>query len=507
MATRRAAGQTDIPGGDAFFLHDTLGLPLEVTKDIAGEHGFTVDEPGYHAAREAQRARARAAGDFKVEDDSQARRYAELAAAVAAHHPEPLGYDPYGPLDVEAEVVGLLAGDTIELVLSRTGFYVESGGQVSDTGRILGPDWEVAVTEMLRPVEGLIVHSGRVVRGQPKVGDKVTAQVDAARRWDIRRNHTATHLLHRALRQVLGSHVAQAGSLVTPERLRFDYNFEKPMTPDQRAEIERLVTEAVLANYRVEPRQEAYRDALSQGVIALFGEKYGDVVRVLRVGEPEAPYSQELCGGTHVTRTGDIGPFLITAEGGIGAGIRRIEAVTGRGALQAIQTLRAQQEQAAALLNAPPEALSERVERLQAELKAAHKEIEALNRKLARESFQALLSEVVEIAGVPVLAARVDAPDADTLREMADWFRDKMRGGVIVLGTVIEDKPLLIAATTKEMNARGIHAGKIVKQVAQIVGGGGGGRPDMAQAGGRDAGKLDEALAAVVGLVGEMVKT
>ena len=507
MATRRAAGQTDIPGGDAFFLHDTLGLPLEVTKDIAGEHGFTVDEPGYHAAREAQRARARAAGDFKVEDDSRARIYAELAAAVAAHHPEPLGYDPYGPLDVEAEVVGLLAGDTIELVLSRTGFYVESGGQVSDTGRILGPDWEVAVTEMLRPVEGLIVHSGRVVRGQPKVGDKVTAQVDAARRWDIRRNHTATHLLHRALRQVLGSHVAQAGSLVTPERLRFDYNFEKPMTPDQRAEIERLVTEAVLANYRVEPRQEAYRDALSQGVIALFGEKYGDVVRVLRVGEPEAPYSQELCGGTHVTRTGDIGPFLITAEGGIGAGIRRIEAVTGRGALQAIQTLRAQQEQAAALLNAPPEALSERVERLQAELKAAHKEIEALNRKLARESFQALLSEVVEIAGVPVLAARVDAPDADTLREMADWFRDKMRGGVIVLGTVIEDKPLLIAATTKEMNARGIHAGKIVKQVAQIVGGGGGGRPDMAQAGGRDAGKLDEALAAVVGLVGEMVKT
>ena len=506
MATRKSAGQTDIPGGDAFFLHDTLGLPLEVTKDIAGEHGFTVDEPGYHAAREAQRARARAAGDFKMEDDSRARIYTELAAAVTARHPAPLGYDPYGSLEVEAEVVGLLAGATVELVLSRTGFYVESGGQVSDTGRILGPDWEVEVTDMHRPVEGLIVHSGRIVRGQPKVGDKVTAQVDAARRWDIRRNHTATHLLHRALRQVLGSHVAQAGSLVTPERLRFDYNFEKPMTPDQRAEIERLVTEAIMANYRVEPRQEAYRDALSQGVIALFGEKYGDVVRVLRVGEPEAPYSQELCGGTHVNRTGDIGPFLITAEGGIGAGIRRIEAVTGRGALQAAQTLRARQEAALVLLGGPAEELPERVHRLHEELRAVHKEIEQLHRAMARADFEALLSRVVEVQGVPVLAARVAAPDAETLREMADWFRDRMRSGVIVLGTVIEDKPLLIAATTKEMNTRGIHAGNLVKQVAQMVGGGGGGRPDMAQAGGRDAGKLDEALAAVVGLVREMVK-
>jgi len=516
MATRSSARLTDIPGGDAFFLHDTLGLPLEVTKDIAGEHGFTVDEPGYHAAREAQRARARAAGEFKVEDDSQARRYADLAAAVEARHPAPLGYDPYSALDVEAEVVGLLAcdavmdtaleGSAVELVLSATGFYVESGGQVSDTGRILGPDWEVEVTEMQRPQPGLIVHSGRVVRGQPQVGDKVTAQVDAARRWDIRRNHTATHLLHRALRQVLGSHVAQAGSLVTPERLRFDYNFDKPMTPAQRAEIERLVTEAVVANYRVEPRQEAYRDALSQGVIALFGEKYGDVVRVLCVGEPEAPYSQELCGGTHVTRTGDIGPFLIASESGIGAGIRRIEAVTGRGALQTLQAIRARQEQIAAALETILEQAPQRVLRLLEELRAAHKEIEALNRKLAQDSFKTLLENVVEVQGVPVLAARVVAPDADTLREMADWFRDKVQDGVIVLGTVIDDKPLLIAATTKAMTQRGIHAGNLVKQLAQMVGGGGGGRPDMAQAGGRDAGKLDDALAAVVGLVGEMVK-
>ncbi|HOV49646.1 MAG TPA: alanine--tRNA ligase [Anaerolineae bacterium] len=512
MTSRKAIGKTDIPGSDAFFLHDTLGLPLEVTKDIAGEQGFTVDEPGYHAAREAQRARARAAGDFKMEEDSRARLYAELAAAVESLHPEPLSYDPYGPLEVEAEVVGLLACDAVmdtalegrdvELVLAATPFYVESGGQVSDTGRIVGPNWEVEVTDMKRPQAGLIVHIGHVVRGRPKVGDRATARVDAARRWDIRRNHTATHLLHHALRQVLGSHVAQAGSLVAPERLRFDYNFEKPLTAEQRAELERLVTEAVLANYRVEARQEAYRDALGQGVIALFGEKYGDVVRVLRVGEPEAPYSQELCGGTHVTRTGDIGPFLIVSESGIGAGIRRIEAVTGRGALEMCQALRARQEQIAATLETTPEQTPQRVQRLLEDLHAAHKEVEQLHRQLARADFETLLGRVVEVEGVPVLAARVTAPDVETLREMADWFRDKMKGGVIVLGTVIEDKPLFIAATTKELNARGIHAGTLVRQVAQRVGGGGGGRPDMAQAGGRDVGKLDEALAAV----GELVK-
>jgi len=512
MTSRKAIGKTDIPGSDAFFLHDTLGLPLEVTKDIAGEQGFTVDEPGYHAAREAQRARARAAGDFKMEEDSRARLYAELAAAVESLHPEPLSYDPYGPLEVEAEVVGLLTCDAVmdtalegrdvELVLAATPFYVESGGQVSDTGRIVGPNWEVEVTDMKRPQAGLIVHIGRVVRGRPKVGDRATARVDAARRWDIRRNHTATHLLHHALRQVLGSHVAQAGSLVAPERLRFDYNFEKPLTGEQRAEIERLVTEAVLANYRVEARQEAYRDALSQGVIALFGEKYGDVVRVLRVGEPEAPYSQELCGGTHVTRTGDIGPFFIVSESGIGAGIRRIEAVTGRGALEMCQALRGRQEQIAAALETTPEQTPQRVQRLLEDLRAAHKEVEQLHRQLARADFETLLGRVVEVEGVPVLAARVTAPDVETLREMADWFRDKMKGGVIVLGTVIEDKPLFIAATTKELNARGIHAGTLVRQVAQRVGGGGGGRPDMAQAGGRDVGKLDEALAAV----GELVK-
>jgi alanyl-tRNA synthetase len=514
----RARGDKVIPGADAFFLHDTLGLPLEVTRDIAEEHGMTVDEEGYHLALEEQRARARAAGDFEMASDEHAVLYPILYDWIAEQEcNRPLTYDPYGAMRAKTCLAGLIRddsmdteagpGDSVELVLEHTCFYVESGGQVSDTGRISAEDWEVRVTDVRRPLEGMVVHIGEVVRGTPRVGDRVVAEVDAERRWDIMRHHTATHLLHHALREVLGNHVAQAGSLVAPERLRFDYNYEQPMTPEQRAEIERLVTEAILANYEVRPRQENYREALDQGVIALFGEKYGDVVRVLRIGDEDEAYSQELCGGTHVHRTGDIGAFLITMESGIGAGVRRIEAVTGRRALEAVQAMRARQEQAAARLGCPVGDVPARVERLQDELSETQREVERLNRKLARADFKSLLDDVEEIAGVPVLVARVDAPDANTLREMADWFRDKMQGGFIVLGAVVEGKPLLIAATTKEVaQQRGLHAGNLIRQVAQMVGGGGGGRPDMAQAGGRDAEKLDAALAEAPALLREAMR-
>jgi alanyl-tRNA synthetase len=510
-------GGAEIPGEQTFFLHDTLGLPFEVTRDIVEERGLRVDAAGYQEAREAQRARARAAGAFEVVDDQRAQLYPLLQDWVQSQMPEwELTYHPYGPLEIETRLAGMLrgdeiateaqTGDTVELVLVDTGFYVESGGQVSDTGRIVGPDWEVTVTDLRRPTEGLIVHLGRVVSGTPRVGDAVTAIVDRERRRDIMRNHTATHLLHRALREVLGSHVQQAGSVVAPNRLRFDFNYEAGMTAEQRSRIERLVTEGIVANYEVVPHEESYRQALAHGVIALFEEKYGEVVRVLRIGDPDHPFSQELCGGTHVSRTGDIGPFLILSEGGIGAGIRRIEAATGRGALQAIQALRERQEETAALLGAPVEELPQRVSRLQAELREAHHEITLLTRRLARADLQSLLNEVTEVGGVPVLAAQVDVPDADTLREMADWFRDKMQGGVIVLATVIEGKPLLIAATTRELvNERGVHAGNLVRQLAQMVGGGGGGRPDMAQAGGREPARLPEALAKVPELLKVML--
>ena len=523
IADARSQGEAGISGEQAFFLHDTLGLPFEVTRDIVEEQGLTVDEAGYHAEREAQRARARAAGTFEMGEDAHAQLYPALYEEVVTRlgadqgpADEALRYDPYAGMRVEARLMGLLHGDRsvteapggeVELVLSDTCFYVEAGGQVSDTGRIVGPDWAVRVTDTRRPFENMVVHVGHVTKGTPRVGDPVTAEVDRERRWDIMRNHTATHLLHHALRDVLGSHVQQAGSVVAPERLRFDYNHDAPMTPEQRARIERIVTDAILANYEVNARQEAYRDALDQGVIALFEEKYGNVVRVLRVGPEADPFSQELCGGTHVTRTGDIGPFLILSEGGIGAGIRRIEATTGHGALDAVQRLRERQERAAAALNCATDEVTERITRLQEELKAAHREAEQLAHKLARADFQSLLDDVFEVDDIPVLAARVDAPDADTLREMADWFRDKMQGGVIVLGTVVDDKPLLIAATTKELSqTRGVHAGNLVRALAQMVGGGGGGRPDMAQAGGRDANKLAAALDQVPALLRAMLK-
>ena len=518
IAQAKARGETIIAGEQAFFLHDTLGLPFEVTRDIVEEHGLRVDAVGYHREREVQRARGRAAGAFPMEDDTRAQLYPVLLEWIATQSPnQPLTYDPYEQMEVEARLVGMLddgeivteahEGDDVELALTTTCFYVESGGQVSDTGRIAGPDWEVTVTDTRRPTEGLVVHVGHVDRGRPRVGDKVIATVDRERRWDIMRNHTATHLLHRGLRDVLGSHVQQAGSVVAPDRLRFDYNHDAAMTPEQRAQIERIVTDAILANYEVNARQESYRDALKEGVIALFEEKYGNVVRVMRVGPEEAPFSQELCGGTHVDRTGDIGPFLILTESGIGAGIRRIEAATGRGALAAIQRMRGLQERAASSLACSPDEVADRVSRLQDNLKAAQREAEQLTRRLARADFQALLDDVREVEGIPVLTAQVNVPDADTLREMADWFRDKVPGGVVVLGTVVDDRPLLIAATTPALSkSRGIHAGNLVRSLAQMVGGGGGGRPDMAQAGGRHTAKLPEALAKVPDLLREMLR-
>ena len=511
IAALKAAGRTEIPGSEAFFLHDTLGLPPEVTEDIAAEHDLTVDKAGYHAAREEQRARARVAGEFQQTADEHAKLYPQLAESLS----ETVTHLPYGELEISAQVVGILgqenileeapSGSEVELVLNQTNFYAESGGQVSDTGRILGADWEFQVEELHEPIEGLLVHLGHVVHGTPHRGDQVQAVVDQARRQDIMRNHTATHLLHNALRTVLGTHVAQAGSLVEAGKLRFDYNHNQPLTAEQRTELEKLVNQAIRANFSVTTQQEDYRKALEAGVIALFGEKYGAEVRVVSVGEHEAPLSQELCGGTHVQRTGDIGIFLITTESGVGAGIRRIEAVTGRGALQVIQELRQQQEQAAALLGSPTAELVKRVERLQAELKETEREIDRLQLKLARDNFQALLNETVKVNGIPLLAAEVEAPDMDTLREMADWFRAKSGESVIVLGAIIDDKPRLIAATTQGMIKRGVHAGKLIGKIARLVGGGGGGRPDMAQAGGRDADKLAEALAQVPQLLAEII--
>jgi alanyl-tRNA synthetase len=320
---------------------------------------------------------------------------------------------------------------------------------------------------------------------------------------DIARNHTATHLLHHALRSVLGEHVQQAGSLVAPDRLRFDFSHGQVMTREERDEIERRVNAAILEDYAVTVSQERYADAVAEGVMALFGEKYGDVVRVIRVGDLERPFSQELCGGTHVSHTGQIGLFRILSESSVAAGVRRIEAVTGSAAQELAQSRLNVLDEAATILGCRPDQVIERVNAVQSEQQRMRREIDRLNRELAKGSFETIMDAAHSVDGVSVLAAEVDAPSAETLREMCDWFRDRMASGVIVLGAVIGGRPQLVAAVTGDLVDRGLHAGKLIQRVAKVVGGGGGGRPNMAHAGGRDAAQLPEALSLVDELVRE----
>jgi alanyl-tRNA synthetase len=358
---------------------------------------------------------------------------------------------------------------------------------------------------MGQPVPGLLVHRGVVAQGWPAVDDPVWAVVDTERRIDIARNHTATHLLHSELRYILGEHVQQAGSLVAPDRLRFDFTHGAMLTQEQLDAVEQSVNDAILANYPLETDQTTYKDAVAAGAMALFGEKYGEQVRVVRIGPPGEPFSQELCGGTHVRQTGDIGLFRIVSEGSVGAGVRRIEAVTGRGAQQLVQKRLRVLDDAATHLGSRPEEVDRAVLRLMGELHDREKEIADLRRDLARMEFETLLQQVQEVQGAQVLAAHVQAADMDTLREMTDWFRNRLGSAVIVLGAVIEGKPNFVAAVTSDLVERGLKAGSVIKEVARVVGGGGGGRPTMAQAGGRDPGRLGEALELVPRVVGDLL--
>ena len=524
IADLQAKGEKVIPGPVAFRLYDTYGFPLDLTRDIAREHGLGVDEEGYRKALEEQRARARAAqAAFVAESPEELQPYVEFLRRLQEQGV--LGQDGvehlcYETTEADTQVVGLFArgrpvdsvaeGEEAEVVLPATPFYVESGGQVSDTGFIVGPGagagepaWRFAVAEALRPVPGLIVHRGRVVAGRVRVGDEARALVDRERRLDIARNHTATHLLHRALRETLGEHVQQAGSLVAPDRLRFDFSHTSVLTAEELAEVERKVNEAILADYPVDARVMGYREAVSAGAIALFDEKYGDVVRVIRVGPADRPYSQELCGGTHVQRTGQLGFFHIVSETSIGAGLRRIEAVTGHGAVRLLMARLAALEDLAGLLKVPPEEVGEKVRALLDEAESLRKELAAVRKALALKDLERGLADVVQVRGVNVVARAVEAGDRETLREMADWFRERLGSAVVVLGALIDGRPALVAAVTPDLVKRGLHAGNLVKKVAEAVGGGGGGRPTLAEAGGRDPERLPEALARVPALVDE----
>ena len=490
-----------LDGQLAFELYDTYGFPLDLTRLIAEERGVSVDEAGYREAMEHQRALGRAAWK-----GSGGQAVAELHKQLAGDSPTQFaGYDGHSAssrvhaLLHDGELVQALeAGQHGELITAVTPFYGESGGQVGDRGSVHGPGGTLLqVTDTTRPHAELVVHHVTCQQGRVVVGDAVQLEVDGALRGRTRQNHTATHLLHAALEEVLGSHVQQKGSLVGPERLRFDFSHHKPVTPAQLQAVEDRVFERILANDVVVTEIMAIDQARAAGAKALFGEKYGDQVRVVR-----AAGTIELCGGTHVRRTGDIGLFRILSEGGIAAGVRRIEAQTGAGALSWSREREAILDQASAALRTSPDQLADQLERLLADRKALQKELETMKREAAREASGDLLDQARMIQDVVVLAAQLEG-DPATLREEAERLRDKLgERSVVVLGAASGGgRVQLVACVAKGIAGKRVHAGNLVKQVAQQVGGGGGGRPDMAMAGGRKPEKLAEALESVYELV------
>ena len=501
LTTRlKGEGVTVIPGEEAFRLYDTYGFPLEMTRDVAREAGLTVDEAGFRAAMLEQRERARSAQRFALDAKGELYRRLDIPKT------EFLGYET---CCAQAQVVALVRGgecveqvgegEEVEVVLAATPFYAESGGQVGDRGELRGPNGRVLVNDTTRPIPDTIVHHGKVMEGRLAVGELVEAVVDRERRLDIARNHTATHLLHRALRQVLGEHAAQAGSLVAPDRLRFDFAHLAPLTAEELRQVEAIVNAQIRANLPVKTRIVPFEEAIKGGAVALFGEKYGDLVRVVSV----EGFSAELCGGTHLKATGEIGLFLILGESSVGSGLRRIEAVTGRGAeayvRERLETLRELGE----ILSAKPGEEVQRANTLMAQLRELRHAVQELQRQLAAQSVESLLDRVVEVKGVKVLAAQVKVADVDGLREMGDRFRDKLGSAVVALGAVIDSRPLVVVAITEDLVRRGLHAGKLAGATAGYMGGGGGGKATMAQAGGKEVARLGEALAMVPRLVAE----
>ena len=483
-----------LPGDMAFKLHDTYGFPLDLTREIAEEAGLTVDEQGFRAEMEEQKNKARMA----IKNKEISAWGQDLAAGIEEDlSTEFVGYESYSSeskilyiiLDGE-QVDSAQKGEEVTIILDRTPFYAESGGQVADTGVIAGKDGKVRVNDCNKTGEGLYLHSGIVEEGIIEKGTPVTATIDVERRLAIARNHTVTHLLHKALRNVLGDHVTQAGSLVEPDRLRFDFRHFSAMTMEELQPVEEEVNARILDDLEVLVREMPVDEANRIGAIALFGEKYGDIVRVVQAGE----YSTELCGGTHLKSTAQAGLFKIVSEGGVAAGVRRIEALTGKGALVYYDEVEEKLENIASVLKTTPQESLRRVETISAELKAALKEIEQLKAKLASSSFDEVLENAEDVDGVRIVTGRFDQLDMEALRNTCESLRSKAGTGVVVLASALGGKVSFVAMATKDAVARGIHCGNIVKEAAKAAGGGGGGRPDMAQAGGKDVSKIDEAL-------------
>ena len=484
------AGSAKVVDGEtAFRLHDTFGFPLDLTADVCRERGVTVDSQGFEVAMQKQRDQARAAGKFKV-------------AQGLDYKGKPTQFHGYDTLKHEGAKVAALyldgsavqsvkAGDAAVVVLDNTPFYAESGGQVGDKGELRNETVRFAVEDTFKIQADVFGHQGELLEGELKVGDTLNALVDTKQRTDTMRNHSATHILHKALREVLGDHVQQKGSLVDAMKTRFDFTHNAPITAEQIRKIEDIVNQEILENTATSGKVMSLDDAQKTGAMMLFGEKYGDEVRVLEIGS-----SKELCGGTHVSRTGDIGSLKIVSEGGVAAGIRRVEAVTGNNALHLLQGMEDKINEAAAILKTHPGDLVNRVSQLQESLRQAERELEKVNSKLAASQGDELAGQAVDVNGLKVLAVRIDGADAGVLRETMDALKAKLKTAAIVLASVQGDKVSLIAGVTADSISK-VKAGDLVNFVAQQVGGKGGGKPEMAMAGGTDPSKLNAALESV----------
>ena len=486
----KAKGETQVPGDVIFKLYDTYGFPVDIVQDVVRDENMSLDLAGFDHAMEAQRARSRSVAAFASISDA----YKKLSAR--GFKPEFRGYevltaDSKVKLIVEGdqEISEAAAGQSVELVTDETPFYAAAGGQVGDCGKITAKNFEMEVLDTIKDPTGLVIHKGNVISGKIKKGQKVTLSVDAAKRKATALNHTATHILHAVLREVLGEHVKQAGSLVAPDRLRFDFTHFSQVNPETVAEIETRVNRRIRENVSTETEEMEADAAFESGATALFEEKYGDRVRVISLSD----FSKELCGGTHTSKTGDIGLFKIVSESSIASGVRRIEALTGEGALEYVQRTSRLLEDSAHLVKEKPDSLAPKIKKMLVDLKALEKEIDHLKAKMATESAQAEGEAIQTINDTKVLIQKVTVDNPAALRDLADRLKEKIKSGVVVLGSVSGPKVFLIVGVTKDLTDR-FHAGKVIKQIAATVGGSGGGRPDMAQAGGTQPENLDQAL-------------
>lgn len=502
LLTEALEGAKTLSGDVMFRLWDTYGFPVEMTQEIAQEQGVAVDMEGFQKEMAAQRERGRASAHFGG-DRAKIRVYESLGVGATR-------FQGYEQLTGSSPVIGLLTNDEavnevtegqdVEVVLLETPFYAEGGGQVGDAGEIVGPNGKIEVYDTQAVMPSMTVHFGKVTQGTVAIGDAVDTYVDTVRREDTARNHTATHLLHAALRQVLGPHVRQAGSLVAQDRLRFDFSHVQQVTDEEMWQVQWLVNEKIRQNARVIKDEDTYASAIERGALAFFGDKYGERVRLVEIVNGET-FSFEVCGGTHVGNTGEVGSVYILSESSIGAGMRRLEAITGRSAERMVWERFQREERVAQLLQTQQSDVEVRIQGLLEEVEALRRQMSTLERQSSLQSAAGLLEGKQEVNGITVLAAKTEVSNSDSLREVSDWLRDKLGSGIVVLGAVISDRPTINVAITADLVKSGADAREYAKELGKVIGGGGGGRADMAQAGGREPKKLDEAIDGAVELV------